>query len=191
MNTTLAKGNIKFNFDTQITENIPFLNNYARRFVRDEDERKDLVSDTILRALDKKEYFHEGDERNFQAWLIVILRNSFINTYRKDGRNATDSYDNEQMSLISELKRHSQEADADSIYYELQELVRISLTPLELRMFMAYVNGYSYEQISEIMEIPVGTIKSKMHFSRNKIKANIKKMNHEQSYTGEYRQVPR
>lgn len=191
MNATLAKGNIKFNFDTQITENIPFLNNYARRFVRDEDERKDLVSDTILKALDKKEYFHEGDERNFQAWLIVILRNSFINTYRKDGRNATDSYDNEQMSLIGELKRYSQEADADSIYYELQELVRISLTPLELRMFMAYVNGYSYEQISEIMEIPVGTIKSKMHFSRNKIKANIKKMNHEQSYTGEYRQIPR
>lgn len=78
------------------------------------------------------------------------------------------------MASISEMKRYSQDADSDSIYFELQEQVKASLSPVEFRIFMAYVNGYGYEQIAEIMNIPIGTIKSRIHFSRNKIKTNIK-----------------
>lgn len=170
---------IGFEFATQIANSIPFLDEYAKRFFLNEDDRKDLVSETILKALDKKELFRQGNIGEFKGWLITILKNSFINLYRKKERQATDNYDNEQMALISEIKRYSQDADSDSTYYELQELVKTSLKGADFRIFMAYVNGYAYEQIAEIMNMPIGTIKSKIHFSKNKIKANIKSLNYE------------
>lgn len=170
-----SNANITFDFDSLVSKFIPFLDNYAKKFCLAEDDRKDLVSETILKALDKKQLFRQGDESQFKGWLVTILKNSFINLYRKEERNATDNYDNEQMASISEMKRYSQDADSDSIYYELQEQVKASLSPVEFRIFMAYVNGYGYEQIAEIMNIPIGTIKSRIHFSRNKIKTNIKK----------------
>lgn len=164
---------MEFDFNSQLIENMSYLNSYARKFSSDEEERKDLVSETLLKALDKKDYFRIGSEVNFRAWLITIMTNLFINNYRKNERYAMDHYDNEQMALLTEQQRYSQDADSDFIYQELSDIVRQSLSLIDYRVFMAFVNGYAYEQIAEIMDLPLGTVKSKIFGARKKIIRNI------------------
>lgn len=164
---------MEFDFNSQLVENMPYLNNYARKFSLSEDERKDLVSETLLKALDKKDYFRIGSEMNFRAWLIKIMTNLFINNYRKNERYAMDHYDNEKMALLTEQQKYSQAADSEFIYQELCDIVRQSLSLIDYRVFMAFINGYAYEQIAEIMELPLGTVKSKIFGARKKIIRNI------------------
>ena len=164
---------MKFDFNSQLIENMPYLKKYVLKFSLDEEERKDLVSETVLKALDKKEHFRIGAEMNFRAWLVTIMTNLFINNYRKNKRYATDHYDNAQMALLSEQQKYSSAADSDFIYQELSDVVRQSLSLSEYRVFMGFVNGYGYEQIAEIMELPLGTVKSKIFGARKKIIRNI------------------
>lgn len=164
---------MEFDFDSLLIKNMSYLKNYAKRFALDEDDRNDLVSETILKALDKKNYFHQGNDMNFRAWLITIMTNTFINIYRKKEKYKVDNYDNEHMALLTEQQRFSQSADSDFIYKELVDLVKSSLSSDDYRIFMGFVNGYGYEQIAEIMEIPLGTVKSKIFGARKKVIINI------------------
>lgn len=168
-----------FNFEQQVANYMPFLNGYSKRFFLDDEDRQDLVSDTILKALDKKEYFREGDENGLRGWLVTVMTRIFINNYRRESRYATDHYDNEQMTLLTEQKQYSKDTDADSICDELSEVVKRSLSALDYRILMAFANGYAYEQISEIMELPVGTVKSKIFLARKKVMKNIKSNDYE------------
>lgn len=170
---------MEFNFEQKLSDYMPFLNNYAKRFALEEEDRQDLVSDTLLKALDKKSYFREGGERQFRGWLVTVMTNIFINNYRRGVRNATDNYDNEQMTLLTEQRQYSKDTDSDSIRDELSDVIRRSLSIIEYRILMAYANGYAYEQISEIMELPLGTIKSKIFAARKKVMKNIKMNDYE------------
>lgn len=164
---------MEFDFDSLLIESMSYLQNYARKFALDEDDRNDLVSETILKALDKKDYFRQGNDMNFRAWLITIMTNTFINNYRKNEKHKVDNYDNEQMALLTEQQRYSRSADSDFIYKELVDLVRSSLSSVDYRIFMGFVNGYGYEQIAEIMGLPLGTVKSKIFGARKKVIINI------------------
>ena len=168
-----------FDFNSILADNMIYLNNYATKFLLDGEDRKDLVSETILKALDKKEYFRQGSETNFRAWLITLMTNIFINNYRKSARYALDTYDNEQMALLTEQRKYSHSADSESIYQELSDTIVRSLSLVDYRVLMAHVNGYSYQQIAEIMELPLGTIKSKIFLAREKIVRNLKKGDYE------------
>lgn len=166
--------NMEFDFDNQIVSNIPYLKNYAKRFSLKEEEAEDLTSDTFLKALEKREYFRQGDGTNFRGWLVTIMTNLFINKYRLGKRQATDNYDNEEIVLLAEQKKYSKSTDSDFINRELFDLVKLTLSPIDYRVIMAYANGYAYEQISEIMEISLGTIKSKIFSARKKLIEIIK-----------------
>lgn len=170
---------MEFDFDNQIVSNIPYLKNYAKRFSLKEEEAEDLTSDTFLKALEKREYFRQVDKTNFRGWLVTIMTNLFINKYRMDKRQATDNYDNEEIVLLSEQKKYSKNTDADFINTELFDLIKLTLSPIDYRIIMAYANGYAYEQISEIMEISLGTIKSKIFSTRKKLIETIKKEGYE------------
>lgn len=168
-----------FNFDQQLADYMPFLDGYARRFALEDEDRQDLVSDTLLKALDKKAYFREGGESQFRGWLVTVMTNIFINNYRKGVRYATDHYDNEQMTQLTEQRQYSKDTDSDSIREELADVVKRSLSVIDYRILMAHANGYAYEQISEIMELPIGTIKSKIFMARKKVMKNIKSNDYE------------
>lgn len=165
---------MNFNFEQQLTDYMPFLNDYAKRFGLDEEDRLDLVSDTLLKALDNKGKYRDYGGSNLKGWLVTVMTNIFINSYRKMVRNATDHYDNEQMTLLTEQKYYSRDTDSDCICEESAEVIKRSLTVIDYRILMAYANGYTYEQISEIMEFPVGTVKSKIFLARRKVINNMK-----------------
>lgn len=100
-----------------------------------------------------------------------------INNYRKSNNEKTDHYSNEEFQLVTEHKFYSKDSDSDILYEELFEIVKSIARPADFRIFMAYVNGYTYEQISEILEIPFGTVKSRIYFFRKRLinhLANVK-----------------
>ena len=165
---------MEFDFNSQLIANRQYLDNFARKFALGEDDRKDLVSETILKALDKRDYFYEGNEKNFRSWLITIMTNIFINNYRRNERVGIDNYDNEQMALLAGQGRFSQSTDADFNFKELSDLVKRSLSQIDYRVFMGHVNGFGYEQIAEVMNLPLGTVKSKINGARKKIIKNLK-----------------
>lgn len=172
---------MEFDFNSQLIASRQYLDNFARKFALGDDDRRDLVSETILKALDKRNYFYEGNEKNFRSWLITIMTNIFINIYRKNERVGFDNYDNEQMALLSEQSQYSRSADADFLFKELSDLVKCSLSQIDYRVFMGHVNGYAYEQIAEVMDLPLGTVKSKINGARKKIIKNLKSNCYESS----------
>lgn len=164
-------------FDKSIVDMIPYLNQYSRRFMLSEEDREDLVSNTVLKVLDKRDYFKEGGEGELRAWVCTVMKNIMINDYRKSNNEKTDHYSNEEFQLVTEQKFYSKDSDSDILYEELFETVKSIARPVDFRIFMAYVNGYTYEQISEILEIPFGTVKSRIHFFRKRLinhLANVK-----------------
>lgn len=156
-------------FDKALIDMLPHLNVVSRRYGLLEDDRQDLISNTILKVLEKKDYFKEGGEDEFKAWVCTVMKNLMIDCYRKQVKNKTDNYDNEEFQLISEQKYYSEDSDSNILYQEMFDAIKSLINPIDFRIFMAHVNGYTYEQIAEILELPLGTVKSKIFIVRNKV----------------------
>lgn len=168
-----------FNFEKELLAVIPKLHNFSRRFgLRDED-REDLVSESILKILQSKDKFKiEGNSYKpylFLGWCCRVLNNMFINNWRKDNGNTTiDSFDREP-GLIRGFEPESLSSDAYLIAFDLENmLMSLEKNELSRQIFLGYYNGYSYEQLAEIMDFPLGTIKSRLFSTRLKIKNFIK-----------------
>lgn len=160
-------------FEQAVVDSIPTLMEFSKRYDLSVEDREDLVYNTVLKSLDNRSYFREGDSNNVTAWLITILKNSVINLFRKNQNHSTDYCDNEQMTLLHEQKYYSQDSDSVLKYNELLKSVELLVTREDFRIFMAYVNGYKYVQIAEILEKPLGTIKSRIFTVRKKLIKSI------------------
>lgn len=165
----------KFNFDSSIVSHYKKLERSSYRYGLDEDSRKDLVSDTILKAIENRDKFSLIENENqFGGWLFTIMNNIFINNYRKMIRDAVDSYDNNEFIIVTEHKKYVYETDSDVLYDELVRILNeASLSDLDKKVVFGWSNGYSYSQISDILEIPLGTVKSKIFFAREKFKNQL------------------
>ncbi len=138
----------------------------AYKLTNNREDAKDLIQETALRAFTHREKFELGT--NFHAWVATIMRNTFINIYRKKRyRNTTNaptgSYVFEQSEQASINKGPSQLA-----IDELLNLIN-SLKPIYARPFRLFVDGYKYEEIAEMLGLPMGTVKSRIHFARQQL----------------------
>lgn len=167
----------EFDFNNAVVENVQYLRNYAKRFGLQEVDQEELVSNTILKAFENQNKYKIIEGHDFGGWLTRILTNLFINDYRRSISRPTDLYDNEGITILREQKSYSEEADSSSIYDELLKSVKGILSDENYRIFMAYVNGYQYNQIAEIFELPMGTVKSRIFFSRQQIIEYVKNGN--------------
>ncbi len=128
----------------------------------------DLYQDTALRIMANSDKYKEGT--NFKAWAITIMRNIFINNYRKKVRRGVmlDQTDNNYF-IDSGSKVVRNEGESNASYKEM--LAMVSALPQEFKepFWMAY-KGYKYDEIAEKLEAPLGTIKSRIFFARKKLK---------------------
>lgn len=159
----------EFDFDNQVVNSIESLRRYAIYYGLRGCDAEDLVNDTILKAYENKDKYHVVEGSGFMGWICTIQRNIFINGYRKKSTYPTDCYDNDMMISLREQKTHSEETDSNSIYIEAIDLIKRSLSDSDYKVIMAFVNGYTYVQISEIFEISLGTIKSKIFNIRQRL----------------------
>jgi RNA polymerase sigma-70 factor, ECF subfamily len=160
-------------FERDVLPLLPNLYAAALRMTRDPTDAEDLVQDTYLRAFRGFSGFTEGT--NLKAWLYRILTNSFINTYRKKQRQpqtVEGPDDMDEWYLFDKLGGRNVELSAETEVLDKipDEAVKQALESLpenfRLPVLLADVEGFSYKEIAEIMDTPIGTVMSRLHRGR-------------------------
>lgn len=157
----------------QIYEQLRAINNSLRAFslklTGDMTEAEDLYQDTALRVIANADKFREGT--NFKAWAVTIMRNIFINNYRKKSRrNLIIDQTPNNYYLNSGDKTVNNHGESNMGYAELMEMVDSLPEDFRNPFMMAY-NGYKYDEIAEALDAPLGTIKSRIFFARKKLQS--------------------
>ncbi len=141
--------------------------NFAYMLTSNRDDAYDLLQDTTIKVLDNQDKYTENT--NFKGWVFAIMRNLFINNYRRSVRQATmvDTTDN----LIHLNLSQESGLDTPEGSYTAQEIQgAIDALPEEFRVpFSMMVAGYKYTEIAEEMNLPLGTIKSRIFFARKRL----------------------
>lgn len=158
-------------FNQLLLVNAAFLNPFAINLTKDRESAKDLVQETMYKAIANREKYICGT--NIKAWLYTIMRNIFINDYRKRARQQVilDGTPNDflldyHQAAISNL------AESKIRLKEIQTAVH-HLPSIFKEPFLLYFDGYKYHEIAGILHEPLGTIKSRIHFARKLLKKKI------------------
>ncbi|MEC5147457.1 RNA polymerase sigma factor [Chitinophaga sp. 212800010-3] len=158
-------------FNTLLIGNADFLKPFAFTLTKDAEQAKDLYQETLVRALSNREKYLEGT--NIRAWLFTIMRNIFINHYRKKMKHrlvaepgASEFFKNHYQYTVS--NKAAANLQMKDIYMAVYHLPGIFKKP-----FMLYYEGYKYFEIANILQEPLGTIKSRIHFARKILKSRI------------------
>ena len=145
---------------------------FAYKLTADREEANDLLQETSLKALDNEDKFEP--DTNFRGWMYTIMRNIFINNYRKIVREQTfvDQTDNQyHLSMPQDSGFASTEGA-----YDLKEMHRIvNALPRDYKVpFSMHVSGFKYREIAERLGLPLGTVKSRIFFTRQKLQDELK-----------------
>ena len=160
-------------FNTVIQYHTDFLRPFAVSLTHNSEDAKDLFQETLLRALLYRDKYQFGT--NLKAWLYTIMRNIFINDYRRKAKQATvlDNSPNDflidqtRVKVLNDGVTNLNLKEVNKMIYDLPDLFR---TP-----FILYFEGYKYNEIAEVLAEPLGTIKSRIHFARKLLKEQIKR----------------
>jgi RNA polymerase sigma factor (sigma-70 family) len=158
-------------FDKLMVMELQPLRNYALSLTHDMDDTKDLVQETLLKAFRYKDRFEEGT--NLRGWLYTIMKNSFINNYRRDSKRNTflDSTDN---TYFIDLPSHRTENEAELKFIRKDLEDAIDSLPLELKItFTMNAEGYKYHEIAEELNIPIGTVKTRIFVARRILREKL------------------
>ncbi|MCS6833151.1 MAG: sigma-70 family RNA polymerase sigma factor [Flammeovirgaceae bacterium] len=165
-------------FDTEFMPHIDSMYNFAYKLTLDEEDAKDLVQDTYLKAYRFISSFQQGT--NAKAWLFRILKNSFINDYRKKSRQPA-KIDYQEVEQIY----NSDEADYEMTIDLRSETIRnkigdevsnaLNSLPVDFRVviILCDLEGFTYEEMAKILDIPIGTVRSRLHRARNLLKEKL------------------
>jgi len=145
--------------------------NFAFMLTSDRDNAYDLLQDTTLKALDSEDKY--GENVNFKGWVFTIMRNIFINNYRRASRCATVVDQTEDLyhlniSQDSGLATPEGSLSANEITAAIEEMPKEYSQPFSL-----YVSGYKYEEIAKELSLPLGTVKSRIFFARKRLQTRF------------------
>ena len=158
-------------FNQMLVNNSEFLKPFAVTLTRDSEAAQDLYQETLYRALANKDKYNVGT--NIKAWLYTIMRNIFINNYRRKAKQKT-IFDNTPEDYLINLKQSAVSNAAESGLRIKEIKAAINHLPEIFKMpFLLYLDGYKYQEISEYLAEPLGTIKSRIHFARKLLKEQI------------------
>ena len=158
-------------FNQSLISNSDYLKPFAMTLTRDIESAKDLIQETLYRALGNKEKYNDGT--NIKAWMYTIMRNIFINNYRKSAKQKT-VFDNTPNDFLLDYNQFTTANAAETnlglkeIKEAVYQLPEIFKNPFEL-----YFEGYKYHEIADMLAEPLGTIKSRIHFARKLLKQQL------------------
>jgi RNA polymerase sigma factor (sigma-70 family) len=166
-------------FEEEFLPHIHSIYNFAYHITFNEDDAKDLVQETYLKSYRFVESFQKGT--NAKAWLFRILKNSFINEFRKrskeppkvDYLEVESHYNSDEVHqlLTSDLR-------VESIKEMMGDEVSNALNSLDVDfrtvIILCDLEGFSYDEMSKILDIPIGTVRSRLHRARNQLKEKLK-----------------
>ena len=163
---------VNYEFESLVSKQAPTLKVHALNFTRDEQDAEDLVQDTMLKAITYYSKFQEGT--NLKGWLYTIMKNTFINNYRKIIRTSGVVIKSEEISssnlMYSSTKNRGENSFVmDDIKDALSKLSEDYYVP-----FTMYFEGYKYQEIADYLGIPIGTVKTRIHMARNMLKKSLR-----------------
>lgn len=166
-------------FEEEFLPQIDALFTFAYHLTYNEEDANDLVQETYLKAYRFIDRYHQGT--NAKAWLFKILKNVFINQYRKKSTKPN------QVDYEEILSYHEGENPKYSSFLDLREEMfqdmmgdevtnAVNALPVDFRVviLLCDIEGFTYEEISKIVDIPIGTVRSRLHRARNMLKEKLK-----------------
>jgi len=166
-------------FDNEFMPHINSMYNFGYRLTLDRDDAKDLVQDTYLKAYRFIESFQKGT--NAKAWLFRILKNSFINDYRKKSKEPSkvDYQEVETYYNSEEVDRQiTPDLRVESLKDMIGDEISNALNSLDVDfrtvIILCDLEGFKYEEMAKILDIPIGTVRSRLHRARNLLKEKLK-----------------
>ena len=166
---------IEFN-QQLVNQRIP-LKNFAYSLTSNAEEAQDLVQETFLKALKYRDKF--ADSTNLKAWLYTNLKNTFINTYRRSIKTRQIITQTDDLSLVKPLNG-SNSPDANSQINLKHILKAVDGLEDEYKIpFTRYNDGYKYQEIAEELDIPIGTVKSRIFLARKRLMKDLKEYSFE------------
>jgi RNA polymerase sigma-70 factor (ECF subfamily) len=173
-------------FENEFLPHIDSLYNFGFYLTNDEDEAKDLLQETYLRAYKYINYYQKGT--NAKAWLLRILKNTFINDYRKKSKKPVhlsfeDFYTGDESEDTGFIDLRQEVFDSligDEVTKALNGL------PVDYRLIILLcdIEGFKYEEIAKIIDVPIGTVRSRLHRARNMLKEKLKDYASKKGYKG-------
>ncbi|MCM1297377.1 MAG: RNA polymerase sigma factor [Muribaculaceae bacterium] len=141
---------------------------FAYQLTSDREAAADLLQETTLKALDNEEKF--TSDANFKGWVFTIMRNIFINNYRRNVRQATVVDTSEDLYQINSYQESALESPEDTIAVkDINNILRKFDADFRIP-FNMHVAGYKYSEIAEHLHLPVGTVKSRIFFTRKRLR---------------------
>jgi RNA polymerase sigma-70 factor (ECF subfamily) len=160
-------------FNQLLLQNSEYLKPFAVTLTKDQETAKDLLQETMFRALSNHEKYSVGT--NIKAWLYTIMRNIFINNYRRKSKQNT-IFDNSPNDFLLDYNQSAVANEAESnIRIKFINAAIHDLPSIFKQPFMLYFEGYKYHEIADMLQEPLGTIKSRIHFARKLLKTQINK----------------
>ncbi|MEZ5054758.1 MAG: sigma-70 family RNA polymerase sigma factor [Chitinophagales bacterium] len=166
-------------FEDELLPHADALYNFAYHLTYNEADANDLVQDTFLKAFRFLNSYDSGT--NAKAWLFRILKNGFINEYRKK-KKEPNKVDYEDIVAYQDA-----DDDAGTATYDLREdifdgmmgdeiTIALNKLPIDFKtvILLCDIEGFSYEEIAKIIDIPIGTVRSRLHRARNMLKQSLK-----------------
>lgn len=160
-------------FNNRFNELSNLLNAFAYNLTKNSEDSRDLFQETAYRAMVNRDKFRPGT--NFKAWTFTIMKNIFINNYRKKVKKNTimDSTDN-LYYINSGSTVIDNGGDSNIMMTELRTMVANLEESLRIPFLMHY-HGYKYQEIADNLKLPLGTVKSRIFFARKELKNLINK----------------
>lgn len=165
-------------FNDEIIPHLDALYNFGLRLTSDPNDAEDLVQDTIVKAYRFFSSYEKGT--NAKAWLFRILKNSYINNYRKKSKKPQE-VDYDEVATFYETIRAERTETSDLEDKMFRELIDDELSealdniPEDFRtvVLLCDVEDFTYEEIANMLDVPIGTIRSRLHRGRNLLKAEL------------------
>ncbi len=158
-------------FSNNFNKMSSLLHSFAYNLTKNIEDAKDLFQETAFRAMTNQDKFREGT--NLKAWLFTIMKNIFINNYRKKVKANTimDATDNQYYINSMHISTPNR-AESDIMLKELNGMIDNLDKSIQVPFIMHY-QGFKYQEIADDLKLPLGTVKSRIFFARKELKDKI------------------
>lgn len=160
------------NFNDQLLKMSDVLKYFALSLTRDKEQAEDLLQDTMMKALTYQDKYAENT--NLKAWLHTIMKNTFINNYRKAQRSRTVITTKDDVEVLDFVA--GQRQDTPDSRFSLKEVTKlVNLLEPQYRIpFTMHNKGFKYKEIAEELNIPIGTVKSRIHLAKQRLQSQLR-----------------